>query len=187
MWCRDFLPGHQVIHISCLKLRSPESEKPIPWQSLTRTVDPLRVLNSLLLRTSPPAPLSSSRCHLSSGSQAGRPGPPLLERQPSTISHLCCRLVKSCPTLAMLQTVAHQAPLSIGFPRQEYWRQLPFPSPGDLPDPGIEPASPALAGGFFTMEPLRKPHLWLGWAPKRIQAVATKLSFRPSSCTWVLE
>ena len=76
MWCRDFLPGHQVIHISCLKLRSPESEKPSPWQSLTRTVDPLRVLNSLLLRTSPPAPLSSSRCHLSSGSQAGRPGPP---------------------------------------------------------------------------------------------------------------
>jgi len=38
-------------------------------------------------------------------------------------------------------------------PRQEYWRGLPFPSPGDLPDPGIEPVSPALAGGFFTTEP----------------------------------
>ena len=37
-------------------------------------------------------------------------------------------------------TVAHQAPLSLGFPRQEYWNGLPFPSPGDLPDPGIEPA-----------------------------------------------
>ncbi|ELR60425.1 hypothetical protein M91_18992, partial [Bos mutus] len=46
-----------------------------------------------------------------------------------------------------------QAPLSMGFPRQEYWSGLPFPTPGDLPDPGIKPASlvsPALAGGFFT-------------------------------------
>ena len=76
VWCRDFLPGHRVIYISCLKLRSPASEKPSPWQSLTRTIDPLRVLNSLLLRTSPPVSLSSSRCHLSSGSQAGRPAPP---------------------------------------------------------------------------------------------------------------
>ena len=52
-----------------------------------------------------------------------------------------------------LWTVAHQAPLSRGFPRQEYWSQLPFPSPGDLPDPGIEPTSPALASGFLTAEP----------------------------------
>ena len=49
-------------------------------------------------------------------------------------------------------TVAHQAPLSTGFPRQEYWSGLPFPSPGDLPNPGIEPSS-ALAGRFFTVEP----------------------------------
>ena len=48
-------------------------------------------------------------------------------------------------------TVAHQALLSMGFPRQEYWSELPFPSPGDLSDLGIEPASPALAGGFFTI------------------------------------
>ena len=40
--------------------------------------------------------------------------------------------------------VACQAPLSLGFPRQEYWSGLPFPSPGDLPNPGIEPRSPAL-------------------------------------------
>ena len=47
----------------------------------------------------------------------------------------------------------HQAPLSIGFSRQEYWSGLPFPSPGDLPNPGMEPeslASLALAGGFFS-------------------------------------
>ena len=49
-------------------------------------------------------------------------------------------------------------PLSIGFSRQEYWSGLPFPSPGYLPDPGIEPVSPALAGGFFTTEPQVKPH-----------------------------
>ena len=53
-------------------------------------------------------------------------------------------------------TVAHQAPLSIGFSRQEHWSGLPLPAPGDLPDPGIEPTSlvsPALAGRFFTTEP----------------------------------
>ena len=51
-----------------------------------------------------------------------------------------------------LWTVAHQAPLSTGFSRQEYWSGLPFPPPGDLPDPGIKAVSPALAGGFFTTE-----------------------------------
>ena len=55
------------------------------------------------------------------------------------------------------QTVAHQPSLFMGFPRQEYWSELPFFPPGDLPNPGIEPASPALAGGFFTTEPPGKP------------------------------
>ena len=50
-------------------------------------------------------------------------------------------------------TVACQAPLSMGFPRQEYWSGLSFPTPGDLPDPGIKPTSPALAGRLFTTEP----------------------------------
>ena len=49
-------------------------------------------------------------------------------------------------------TVAHQAPLSMEVSRQEYWSGLPFPPPVDLPDPGIEPVSPALAGRFFTTE-----------------------------------
>ena len=47
--------------------------------------------------------------------------------------------------------------LSMGFPRQEYWSELPFPIPGDLPDPGIKSVSPSLAGGIFTTEPPRKP------------------------------
>ena len=54
-------------------------------------------------------------------------------------------------------TVASQVTLSMGFPRQEYWSGLPFPSLRELPNPGIEPASPALAGGFFTNEPPGKP------------------------------
>ena len=52
-----------------------------------------------------------------------------------------------------LQSIAHLAPLSMGIPRQEYCSGLPVPPPGDLPDPGVEPGSPALAGGFFTTEP----------------------------------
>ena len=54
---------------------------------------------------------------------------------------------------------ACQAPLSMGFSRQEYWSGLPFPPPGDLPDPGIKPMYPTLAGGFFTTEPPGKP-IW---------------------------
>ena len=53
-------------------------------------------------------------------------------------------VAKSCPTLAIPWTISHQAPLSLGFSRQEYWSDLPFPSPVDLPDPGIKPGFPAL-------------------------------------------
>ena len=72
-------------------------------------------------------------------------------------------------------TVAHQCPLSMGFSRQEYWTGLPCPPPGDLPDPGIEPASlmsPALAGGFFTTSAIWEPpgfhtfiHKWTSGTP----------------------
>ena len=63
------------------------------------------------------------------------------------------KLLQSCLTFVTLWTVAHQAPLSMGFSRQEYWSGLPCPPPGDLPVPGTElefRMSPALAGGFFT-------------------------------------
>ena len=59
---------------------------------------------------------------------------------------------KLCPTLATPWTVAHQAPLSVEFSRQEYWSGLPFASPGDLPDPGIEPGSPALQADSLPTE-----------------------------------
>ena len=53
--------------------------------------------------------------------------------------------------------IAHQAPLPMGFPRQEYVSGLPFPSPGDLPDPGIEPVSPAWQADSLLSEPSEKP------------------------------
>ena len=63
-------------------------------------------------------------------------------------------------SFAVLWTVARQARLSMGFPRQEYWSVLPFPSPGDLPDPGRDQTWVsyvlALADGFFTPETLAK-------------------------------
>ena len=57
-------------------------------------------------------------------------------------------------------TTACQAPLSMGFFRQEHWSVLPFPSPGDLPDPGTEPMSPAWQADSF-LEPPQKPQSWL--------------------------
>ena len=61
-------------------------------------------------------------------------------------------VAKLCLTLETLWTVACQSPLSMGFSRQEYWSGLPFPSPGDLPNPGIEPWSPALQADSLPTE-----------------------------------
>ena len=61
-------------------------------------------------------------------------------------------VAQSCPTLCDPWTVAHQAPPSMGFSRQEYWSALPFPSPGDLPVPGIKPGSPALQADSLPSE-----------------------------------
>ena len=67
-------------------------------------------------------------------------------------------VTQSCPIPCDPWTVAHQAPLSMGFSRQEYWSGLPFPSPGDLPDPGIKPRSHALQADALPSEPPGKPH-----------------------------
>jgi len=63
---------------------------------------------------------------------------------------VCVKLLSHVQLFATPWTVARQDPLSMGFSRQEYWSGLPFPSPWDLPNPGIEPGSPALQAGFFT-------------------------------------
>ena len=67
------------------------------------------------------------------------------------------KLLSCVQLFATLWTVAYQASLSTGFSRQEYWSGLPFPSPRDLPDPGIEPRSPALEADALTSEPPGKP------------------------------
>ena len=61
-------------------------------------------------------------------------------------------VAKLCPTFATPWTIALEASLSVGFSRQEYWSGLPFPSPGDLPNPGIEPVSPALQADSLPTE-----------------------------------
>ena len=66
-------------------------------------------------------------------------------------------VAQSCPILWDLWTVAHQAPLFLGFSRQEYWSGLLFPSPGDLSDPGIKPVSPAFQADSLPAEPSGKP------------------------------
>ena len=73
-----------------------------------------------------------------------------------TMEALNCSVAQSCPTLCNPMDCSPPGP-SMGVFRQEYWSVLPFPSPGNLPHPGIEPASSILAGRFFTTEPPGKP------------------------------
>ena len=78
-----------------------------------------------------------------------------------SVIHPCVNVL-SCSDMsasASPWTAALQVPLSMEFSREEYWIGLPFLTPGDLPEPGIEPTSPALAGKFFTTEPLGKHHV----------------------------
>ena len=69
------------------------------------------------------------------------------------------KLLSHVGLLVIPWTVAYQAPPSMGFSRQEYWSGVPFPSPGDLPDPGIEPGFPALETDALTSEPPEKPYI----------------------------
>ena len=75
------------------------------------------------------------------------------------------RLLSHVRLFATLWAIAHQAPPSMGFSRQEYWSGLPFPSPGDLPDPGVEPGSPALQADALPSEPSGKPPVPLDFDP----------------------
>ena len=85
-------------------------------------------------------------------------GQGLCQKIKTTIAQIGGGLVAtSCPTLATPGTVARWAPLSVGFPRQDYCSGLPFPSAGDLPHPGIEPRSPTLQAGSLPTEPSGKP------------------------------
>ena len=101
------------------------------------------------------------------GSVSGQEEPLMNTSYPLQYSCVCvyvcvCVCAQSCPSLCDPMDCSCQAPLSMEFCRQEYWRGLLFPPPGDLPDPGIEPmplVSPALAGGFFTTILPGKPYI----------------------------
>ena len=105
-----------------------------------------------------------------------------------------------CPTFCDPWTVAHQAPPSMEFSRQEYWSRLQCPSPGDLPDPRIEPGSPALRPDDLPSEPpgkpKRSPHpnvcqVFLKWVTQYLKEKWEKLnnfvSLRPIPITWAME
>ena len=98
-------------------------------------------------------------------------------------SHQCIKRseVKSLSRVrlfATLWTVAHQAPLSMGFSKRDYWNGLPFPSPRDLPNPGIEPRSPALQADSLPSEPSGKPK------PAQTMLLATPWAPASSSLQW---
>ena len=93
-----------------------------------------------------------------------------------TISLVIKVKVKSLSRVQLLATpwtVVYQAPLSMGFSRQQSWSGLPFPSPGDLPNPGIEPTSPALQTDALPSEPPRKSSLVIAAAAKSLQSCPT--------------
>ena len=109
------------------------------WNSISYSTGPSRPRNLSLLCLLHWQEDSLPLCHL---------------RSPKRVLYL---VANSCPTFATPWTVARQAPLSMRFSRQEYWRGLPCPPPGDLPDPGIKPRSPALHADSLPSEPPGKP------------------------------
>ena len=103
---------------------------------------------------------STAALKMCEGSELIHGGQKIIEitSHPSAKGHVFSVHAQSRLTLWTPWTVAHQAPLSLEFSRQEYWSGLPFPTPGYLPSPGIEPESPALAGRFFTTMPSGDSH-----------------------------
>ena len=96
-----------------------------------------------------------------------------------------CQSLSPVQLLVIPWSADHQAPLSMGSSRQEYWSELTFPPPGDLPDPGIEPASPAspafpaLAGGFFTSGPPGK-----SWGAAKVPGLGQQEAVLQTCSTW---
>ena len=74
---------------------------------------------------------------------------------------ICCSLIANSNSFVTPWTVAHWAPLSMGLPREEYWSGLPFPSPGDLPDSGIEPLYPILQADSLPLRHQGRPYMYV--------------------------
>ena len=94
-----------------------------------------------------------------------------------------CSVIYNC--FGTPWTVAPQAPPSMGFSRQEYWSGVPLPSPGDLPDPGIEPRSPTLQAYALTSEPKLKAALRLGSWPIWLSHASISTALAPEWVAWV--
>ena len=127
------------------------------------------------------SPRASGTLTLSMTSQLLALGPPGFHT--SKLLTICAESLSCVQVFLTLWTVACQAPLSVGFPREDYWSALPFPSPGDLPEPGIKPtslASPALAGRFFTTEPPENPNSWPGPNKQQPAASAQGRAWQPT-------
>ena len=92
--------------------------------------------------------------HLGTEKQQGARDP-AVNKTKIPIPFCCCLVSRLCPTLCNSMDCSCQAPLFMGFSSQEYWSGLPFPLPGDLPDPGIEPMSPAWQVGSLSLSHLR--------------------------------
>ena len=92
----------------------------------------------------------------------------------------CCLVAELWPTLLWPHGLAHEAPSTVGFPGKECWSGVPFHSPGALSDPGIEPVSPALAGGFFTTESPGKPITSAGQQTQRLSVSCVLVHMHPS-------
>ena len=117
-----------------------------PPGSSVQGISQARVLEWVAISSSRESSRPRARTHISyfAGrffmlSHLGIPKCKRMKLDPSFTTHCCCLVTKSCPTFVTPWTVACQLPLSMGFPRQEDWSGLPFPSPGDLPDPGSNP------------------------------------------------
>ena len=92
-------------------------------------------------------------------------------------------VVQSCPTLCDLVDCSPPGSSpSMEFSRQEYWSGLPFPSPGDLPDPGIEPGSPALQADALTSQPPGKPHMYK--EPSKLNTQSSRKQAKEMKCHW---
>ena len=134
-----------------------------------------------------------TQTHVHRVGDAIQPSHPLLSPSPPAPSPSQYQKVKvkslsHVRLFATLWTVAHQAPPSMGFSRQEYWSGVPFLSPGDLPDPGIKPRSPALQAGALTSEPPGKPTddhyiYYCGQESLRRNGVATTVNKSPKCST----
>ena len=173
--CFIKLLRHTDMHNSALKIQLPflplsfESQCQIAWKTLSSTLSKKILLREYFFHLLFLSTKISNIIHLPGwkniSSMKGKTGEeemgehmPKVEKEVSSMLQLLLLCAQSCLTLCSPKDCACQAPLSMGFPKQDYWRGLPFPTPGDLLNPAIEPVSPALAGRSLPLHHLGSPY-----------------------------